>query len=121
MPPIHPGEYVAEDLEEWGMSAADLDAALAMPVGTTAALVVERASMTPELALRLSRYMRGDAEFWLGIQAQYDLKIAELKHGAAISAQVAPLPGASDNPYKASGYRDKKSPANDPELSRPGH
>ena len=36
------------------MSAAELDAALAVPAGTTAALVAERASMTPELALRLS-------------------------------------------------------------------
>ena len=106
MPPIHPGEYIAEDLEEWGMSAAELDAALAVPAGTTAALVAERASMTPELALRLSHYMCTSAEFWLGIQGQYDLKIAELKHGAAIIAHVAPLPGASEYPYKKSDYDD---------------
>lgn len=108
MPPIHPGEYIAEDLEEWGMSAAELDASLAVPTGTTAALVGERASVTPELALRLSRYMCGDAEFWLGIQAQYDLKIAERKHGVAIVAQVTPLPGVSENPYKKSDYGDRQ-------------
>ena len=108
MPPVHPGKYIAEDLEEWEMSAAEFDAALAVPTGTTAALVEGRASVTPELALRLSHYMCGDAEFWLGIQSQYDLKIAERKHGAAIIAQVTPLPGASRNPYKKSDYGDPK-------------
>lgn len=108
MPPIHPGVFIAEDLEEWSMTAAELDSALAVPAGTTASLVAERCGMTPELALRLSHYMCGDAEFWLGIQAQYDLKIAEHKHGAAIIAQVIPLPGASKNPYKQSDYGDRK-------------
>ena len=106
MPPIHPGVYIAEDLEEWGMSPAEFDAALAVPTGTTAELVAERTSMTPELALRLSHYMCGDAEFWLGIQSQYDLKIAERKHGASIIAQVTPLPGASEYPYKKSDFAD---------------
>ena len=100
MPPIHPGEYIAEDLEEWGMTAAEFDAALAVPVGTTASLVAEHLSITPELALRLSCYMCTSAELWLGLQASYDLKIAERKHGIAIVAQVAPLPGVSENPYR---------------------
>ena len=108
MPPIHPGVYIAEDLEEWEMSAADLDAALAIPAGTTAALVAERCSMTPELALRLSHYMFVSAEFWLGIQGQYDLKIAERKHGSTIITRVTPLPGASENPYKKSDYGDRQ-------------
>lgn len=106
MPPIHPGVYIAEDLEEWGMSPTELDVALAVPAGTTAALVAEQASMTPELALRLSHYMCGDAVFWLGIQAQYDLKIAERKHGAVVIAQIIPLPGVSEYPYKKSDYAD---------------
>lgn len=100
MPPIHPGVYIAEDLEEWGMSAAELDAALVVPSGTIASLVAERRSITSELALRLSHYMCGDADFWLSIQARYDLKIAERKHGAAIITQVAPLPGVSEDPYR---------------------
>ena len=108
MPPIHPGVFIAEDLEEWGMTAAEFDSVLAVPAGTTASLVTERYGMTPELALRLAHYMCNDAEFWLGIQAQCDLKIAERKHGAAIIARVIPLPGASKNPYKQSDYGDRK-------------
>ena len=108
MPPIHPGEYIAEDLEEWGMSAVELDAALAVPAGTIASLVAERLNITPELALRLSHYTCMSAEFWLGIQAQYNLKIAERKHDAAIIAQVTPLPGVSENPYKKPDYGDRQ-------------
>lgn len=106
MPPIHPGVYIAEDLEEWGMSAAELDDALAVPAGTTAALVAEQTSMTPELALRLSHYMCTSAELWLGIQGQYDLKIADRKHGSAIIAEVTPLPGVNEYPYKKSDFAD---------------
>ena len=100
MPPIHPGVYIAEDLSEWEMTAAELDTALAVPAGTTASLVAERLSVTPEFALRLSQYMCSGPEIWLNLQTSYDLKIAERKHGAAIVAQVTPRPGASENPYR---------------------
>ena len=106
MPPIHPGEYIAEDLEEWGMSAAEFDAALAVPAGTTASLMAERISITSELALRLSYYMCTGPEIWLGLQASYDLKIAERQHGAAIVARVTPRPGVSENPYRRSDFDD---------------
>lgn len=108
MPPIHPGEYIAEDLEEWGMSAAEFDAALAVPAGTTASLVAERLNITPELALRLSRYMCTGPEIWLGLQASHDLKIAQHKHGAAIVAQVTPRPGVSENPYRRPDFDDSE-------------
>ena len=108
MPPIHPGEYIAEDLDELGMSAAEFDTALAIPAGTTASLVAERCSITPELALRLSYYTCGDADFWLSIQARYDLKIAECQHGAAITAQISPLPGATEDPYRKFGDGDNE-------------
>ena len=100
MPPVHPGEFIAEDLEEWGMSAAELDTALAVAAGTTASLVAGQAIITPELALRLSHYMCTSAELWLNLQASYDLKIAEFKHGSIIVAQITPLPGASKHPYR---------------------
>lgn len=106
MPPIHPGEYIAEDLEEWGMTAAEFDAALAVPVGTTASLVAEHLSITPELALRLSCYMCTSAELWLGLQASYDLKVVAHKHGLTIAAQVRPLVDYGSIPYGVSGVSE---------------
>ena len=106
MAPIHPGEFIAEDLEERGMSAAEFDAALAVPAGTTASLVAERRGITPELALRLSHYMCTSAELWLNLQASYDLKIAERKHGDTVAAEVTPLPGVSESPYRKFDYAE---------------
>ena len=90
MAPIHPGEFIGEDLIELEMSSIDFDAALAVPAGTTAAVVAAHLDITPELALRLSRYLGTTAQLWLNLQASYDLKIAERKHGPAIAKQVPP-------------------------------
>ena len=88
--PVHPGEYIADDLEAMEMSPAEYDAALTLPHGTIADIVAERSSMTPELALRLSRYLGTSARFWMNLQVSYDLKIAQQEHGGAIAKQIKP-------------------------------
>jgi addiction module HigA family antidote len=90
MRPVHPGEYIAEDLAEMRMSAGEYDSALAVPKGTVAELVAERATITPEIALRLSRYLGTTARLWMNLQNSYDLKIAEQACGEAIADQVEP-------------------------------
>ena len=99
MPPFHPGEFLADDLEAMQMSPAEFDAALAVPAGTTALLLDECIDITPELALRLSRYFGGGAELWLSLQAGYDVKVYARKHGPTIVAQVTPVSGEGDNSY----------------------
>ena len=91
LPPIHPGELLAEDIAEMKMSPCEFDAALAWCPGTTALLVDECADVTPELALRLARYFGTTAQFWLGLQADYEVKIIARLRGKAIAAQVRPL------------------------------
>ena len=88
--PVHPGEILAEELDEIGLSPADFDETLAIPAGTTVALVNARCGITPELALRLSRYFGTTGKFWMNLQNAYDLKIAEREHGPAIVRQVKP-------------------------------
>ena len=90
MTAIHPGEYIAEDLAEMEMSAGEYDSALGVPEGTVADLVAERSGITPELALRLSRYLGTTALMWLNLQAAYDLKVVEQRCGGAIDEQIAP-------------------------------
>ena len=99
MPPFHPGESLADDLEAMQMSPAEFDSALAVPPGTTSLLLDGCIDITPELALRFSRYLGGGAKLWLRLQAGYDVKVYARKHGPAIIAQVAPLPGEGGNSY----------------------
>ena len=91
LPPLHPGEFLAEDIAEMKMSPCEFDAVLAVCPGTTALLVDECADVTPELALRLARYFGTTARFWLGLQADYEVKIIARRQGKAIAAQVRPL------------------------------
>lgn len=79
MPPIHPGEGLADDLEAMEMSAEEFDQALAVPCGTIAAVLEERRSIDAELALRLSHHFGTTARLWMDLQVCYDLKVAERK------------------------------------------
>ena len=99
MPPFHPGESLADDLEAMRMSPAELDAALAVPPGTTSLLLDGCIDITPELALRFSRYFGGGAKLWLRLQAGYDVKVYARKHGPSIVARVTPMHGEGGNSY----------------------
>ena len=90
--PVHPGKILADELAELAMSSADFAAALSIPVDTAEALLAQRIGVTPELVLRISHYFGTTARFWTDLQNAYDLHVAECKHGAAIAAQIKPLP-----------------------------
>jgi addiction module HigA family antidote len=89
MRPIHPGEVLREDyLEPLNMSANALAVALRIPAPRINDVVRERRSVSPDTALRLSRFFGGDAQSWLNLKAAYDLKIAEKD---ADLAEIVPL------------------------------
>ena len=98
MPPIHPGETLADDLEALEMSPEDFDRALAVPEGTTNALLRERCAITPEIALRLSHYLGTTARLWMNLQVSYDLKVAAEKVGPRILKEVTPRPNIIEMP-----------------------
>ena len=91
LPPMHPGEFLAEDIAEMKMSPCEFDAALGVCPGTTALLLDKCSDVTPELALRLARYFGTTAQFWLGLQSDYEVKIIARRRGQAIAGQVHPL------------------------------
>ncbi len=75
--PVHPGEILREEfLAPLGLSAYALAAACHVPRTRIERLVREQTPVTPDTALRLARYFGNSAEFWLGIQARYDLETA---------------------------------------------
>jgi addiction module HigA family antidote len=75
--PVHPGEILREEfLGPLAMSSYALAAALRVPRTRVERLVREETAVTPDTALRLGRYFGTTPEFWLGIQARYDVETA---------------------------------------------
>jgi addiction module HigA family antidote len=91
MRPIHPGEILREEyLLPLGMSASMLAKVLHVPANRINGIVNEKRGITADTALRLSRYFRTSAEFWLNLQKIYELRLAEVEVGAKIRREVKP-------------------------------
>ena len=103
--PVHPGEVLADELAELGMSSADFAAALSIPVATAEALLAQRIGITPELVLRISHYFGTTARFWTDLQNAYDLHVAKSEHWANIAAQITPRITLDDIPVWAGGNK----------------
>jgi len=81
---IHPGEHLAEELAALGMSAAELARRLKVPTNRVTEILNRQRAITGDTALRLAHFFGTSAEFWLNLQALYELRLAETKAGKAI-------------------------------------
>ncbi|MBL0029934.1 MAG: HigA family addiction module antidote protein [Rhodanobacteraceae bacterium] len=89
MRPVHPGEILREDfLVPLGMSANALSKALNVPAPRVNDIVRERRGVSADTALRLGRYFDTSPQFWLNLQAMYDLRVAEIAIGKRIVREV---------------------------------
>ena len=84
LPPIHPGEFLAETLHELGFSQAQFARAIGVSPMRVSHVVNRTRPVTAELALLFGRALGQSPQYWLNLQAAYDLKTAE----AAISQQM---------------------------------
>lgn len=90
LPPVHPGEILREDvLVPLGLSANGLARELRVPVTRINEILHGRRSITADTALRLARYLGTTAQFWMNLQASYDLKMTERDRGKEIAREVA--------------------------------
>jgi addiction module HigA family antidote len=91
LPPVHPGEVLREDyLIPAGVTVNALALALRVPVSRMYEIVSCRRAITPETALRLARHLGTSAEFWLGLQSDYDLEKAQEELADRIEREVQP-------------------------------
>ena len=81
---IHPGEHLAEELNELRMSAAELARKLGVPTNRVTSILNGRRAITGDTALRLAHFFGTSAEFWLNLQSLYELRLAEKKAGELI-------------------------------------
>ena len=86
MKAIHPGEHLAEELRDMGMSAAELSRQLRVATNRVTQILNGRRSITGDTALRLAHFFGTIAEFWLNLQSLYEIRLAQQKPGPAIKA-----------------------------------
>ena len=90
MRPVHPGEILAEELEELGLSANALAHALYVPTNRITAILKGQRGVTADTALRLSRYFGTTPMFWLNLQKSFELRKSEIESGEEIADRVQP-------------------------------
>ena len=88
--PVHPGEILAHRLDDLGLTVKALAGDLAVPVSRVSGILRGRGRINAETALRLARYFGTTPEFWLFLQQNFELSVAELESGDAINAEVRP-------------------------------
>ncbi|MEO6923440.1 MAG: HigA family addiction module antitoxin [Bryocella sp.] len=90
-PPIHPGEILREEfLVPLGLSANALAIAIGVPATRVNEIVNERRGISGDTALRLGRYFHMTAEFWMGMQSDYELELVRYQSGKKILETVRP-------------------------------
>ena len=78
MPPLHPGEILMEDfLKPLGLSQNRMALDIRVPARRINEIVQGKRRITADTALRLAKYFNMSARFWLGLQTDYDLDVAE--------------------------------------------
>jgi len=92
IPPVHPGAILREDfLEPMGISVYALANAIKVPRSRVNDIVRGRRAITADTALRLARYFGTSPEFWINLQAHYDLEVAKDSSRRRIEKEVEPL------------------------------
>jgi addiction module HigA family antidote len=87
--PIHPGEILLEEfMKPLGISINRLARDIAVPPGRISAIVNGTRAITADTALRLAKYFAVSSELWLGLQADFDLRIAQRTVGPEIDKRV---------------------------------
>lgn len=89
-PAIHPGEILADELQELNISAAELARNLKVPTNQITEIINGERSITADTALRLGRWFGTGPELWLNLQKSFDLRSTQEKSGKQIEMEVTP-------------------------------
>lgn len=91
MPPIHPGVTLRQDfLQPLGLTADRLAIELRVPAARIGEILHGRRGITADTALRLARYFGTSLQFWINLQSNYDLEVAEDVVGKRIADEIKP-------------------------------
>ena len=87
--PIHPGEILLEDfMKPMGISINRLSRDIVVPPGRISAIVNGKRAISADTALRLGKYFGVSPQTWMGLQAEYDLRVAQRVVGDEVNRRV---------------------------------
>lgn len=90
MPPVHPGEILSDEfLKPMGISQYRLAVDVSVPPRRINEIVHSKRAVTADTALRLARYFGNSAEFWMNLQARYDLEVQRGRIGAEVLKKIS--------------------------------
>jgi addiction module HigA family antidote len=90
--PIHPGEVLMEEfIKPMKLSQNHIAICIGVDARRINEIVLGKRAVTADTALRLSRFFGNSPQFWLGLQSQYDLDVAEDHLGKRLDREVRPL------------------------------
>ena len=90
--PVHPGGILQKEfLEPMGLSQNRLALSLGVPARRINEIVLRKRSVTADTALRLARYFKMSPQFWLGLQMDYELDVAEDMLEGRLEKEVTPM------------------------------
>jgi addiction module HigA family antidote len=95
LPPVHPGELLADELAAVGLSARRFAGHIGVPPNAVTAILNGERRVTAEMALRLGKAFGTGERYWMNLQTLYDTKIAREKMAERIAA-IEPLVTASE-------------------------
>jgi addiction module HigA family antidote len=84
-PAIHPGEILADELSELGVTPTELSRQINVPPNRVTQIIHGRRGITGDTALRLGHWFGTSGQFWLNLQSAYDIRIADEKAGLEIA------------------------------------
>lgn len=99
-PAVHPGEILADELTELGVTPTELSRLIKVPPNRVTRIIHGRRGITGDTAPRLGHWFGTSARFWLNLQGAYDIRMAQEKAGK----EIARLPVRSSGPENRARY-----------------
>jgi antitoxin HigA-1 len=81
---VHPGEILKDELDELGVTPTEFARQIDVPPNRISQIIAGKRSITGDTALRFGHWFGTDPQFWLNLQAQFDLVLADQQTGEAI-------------------------------------
>lgn len=89
---IHPGEHTTDEIEARDLSASELTRTLHIPANRLTEIRRGRRGISADAELRLAWWLGTTPEYWMNLQRNYELRLAEAGHGEEIRREITPLP-----------------------------